>query len=76
VTKLYSPERWAFEITHVLNAVLGEDRFPVDVPAVAQEYTRQPEKSAGASSTTTESPRRAESISPWPMNLDISCCIA
>ena len=41
MTKPYSPERWAFEITHVLNAVLGEERFPVDVPAVAREYTRQ-----------------------------------
>ena len=41
MTKPYSPERWAFEITHVLNAVLGEDRFPVDVPAVAQGYTSQ-----------------------------------
>lgn len=38
---MFSPERWAFEITHVLNTVFGSDRFPVDVPAVAQEYTRQ-----------------------------------
>ncbi len=41
MTGTFSPERWAFEITHVLNAVFGEDRFPVDVPAVAQEYSRQ-----------------------------------
>src|SRR5580704_1984299 len=41
MTKPYSPERWAFEITHLLNAVLGEDRFPVDVSLVAQDYTRQ-----------------------------------
>lgn len=41
MSKPYSPERWAFEITHLLNAVLGEDRFPVDVPLVAQDYTRQ-----------------------------------
>ena len=37
----FTPERWAFEITHVLNTVFGRDRFPVDIPAVAQEYTRQ-----------------------------------
>lgn len=37
----FTPERWAFEITHVLNTVFGTDRFPVDIPAVAQEYTRQ-----------------------------------
>lgn len=36
-----SPERWAFEITHVLNAVFGNDRFPVNVTEVAHEYTRQ-----------------------------------
>ncbi len=41
VSGAFSPERWAFEITHVLNTVFGSDRFPVDVPAVAQEYTRQ-----------------------------------
>ena len=41
MTGAFSPERWAFEITHVLNAVFGEDRFPVDVPVVAQEYSRQ-----------------------------------
>lgn len=39
--KPFSPERWAFEITHVLNAVLGPDRFPVNVPEVAKEYTQQ-----------------------------------
>ena len=36
-----SPERWAIDISVVLNAVLGKDRFPVDVPLVAQEYSRQ-----------------------------------
>jgi hypothetical protein len=35
----FSPERWAFEITHVLNAVLGAEHFPIDVPAVAKEYS-------------------------------------
>lgn len=37
----FSPERWAFEITHVLNAVLGAEHFPINVPAVAQEYSLQ-----------------------------------
>jgi hypothetical protein len=41
MTRPFTPERWAFEITHVLNTVLGADRFPVDVPAVAKEYTAQ-----------------------------------
>jgi hypothetical protein len=41
LTAPFSPERWAFEITHVLNAVLGAERFPIDVPAVAREYTLQ-----------------------------------
>ena len=39
MTKPFSPERWAFEITHVLNAVLGPDRFPIDIAEVAREYT-------------------------------------
>lgn len=34
-----SPERWAIDISRVLSAVLGADRFPVDVPAVALEYS-------------------------------------
>jgi hypothetical protein len=34
-----SPERWAIDISLVLNAVLGKDRFPVDVALVAKEYS-------------------------------------
>jgi hypothetical protein len=41
VTASLSPERWAFEITHVLNAVLGAEHFPIDVAQVALEYSRQ-----------------------------------
>lgn len=41
MTSAFSPERWAFEITHVLNAVLGAEHFPINVPAVAQEYSAQ-----------------------------------
>jgi hypothetical protein len=36
-----SPERWAIDISLVLNAVLGKDRFPVDVVLVAKEYSAQ-----------------------------------
>jgi hypothetical protein len=35
------PERWAIDVGLVLNAVLGKDRFPVDVPLVAKEYSAQ-----------------------------------
>ncbi|MGV8838812.1 MAG: ImmA/IrrE family metallo-endopeptidase [Bauldia sp.] len=41
MTAAFTPERWAFEITHVLNAVFGAHRFPIDIPAVAKEYTAQ-----------------------------------
>ncbi len=41
MTRVLTPERWAFEITHVLNAVFGADRFPIDIPMVAKEYTAQ-----------------------------------
>lgn len=37
----FTPERWAYEITHVLNAVLGPEHFPIDVAAVAQEYSEK-----------------------------------
>ncbi len=36
-----SPERWAIDISLVLNTVLGKDRFPVDVALVAREYSAQ-----------------------------------
>jgi len=42
MSKPLSPERWAFEITHLLNAAfVGADRFPIDIPMIAQEYSRQ-----------------------------------
>ena len=37
----FSPERWAFDITHVLNAVLGAEHFPIDVPGIAKEFSAQ-----------------------------------
>jgi hypothetical protein len=41
MTAVFTPERWAFEITRLLNAVFGVDRFPIDIPMVAKEYTAQ-----------------------------------
>ena len=39
--KPFSPERWAIEITKLLNVVLGAEHFPIDIAAVAKEYTAQ-----------------------------------
>lgn len=36
-----SPVRWAIDLSLLLNAVLGADRFPVKVPEVALEYSRK-----------------------------------
>jgi hypothetical protein len=36
-----SPVRWAIDLSVVLNAALGPDRFPIDVPAVARDYSHQ-----------------------------------
>jgi len=41
MTAPFTPERWAFEITHVLNAAFGADRFPIDIPMIAREYSKQ-----------------------------------
>lgn len=41
MTAPFSPSRWAFEITHVLNAAFGADLFPIDIPMVAREYSKQ-----------------------------------
>ncbi|MDH4459567.1 MAG: ImmA/IrrE family metallo-endopeptidase [Nevskia sp.] len=41
MTAPLSPERWAFNLTRILNAAYGEDRFPVDVPQLARDYTAQ-----------------------------------
>lgn len=35
------PIRYANDLTVLLDTVLGEDRFPVDVPAIAMEISRQ-----------------------------------
>ena len=41
MTAVLTPVRWAFDITQVLNTVLGAERFPIDVPQVALEFSRQ-----------------------------------
>lgn len=37
----FGPERWAFDITKLLNHVLGPEHFPIDVIALAREYSAQ-----------------------------------
>lgn len=42
VTEPFSPQRWANTLTTVLNAAYqGWDRFPVNVPSLAQDFSRQ-----------------------------------
>ncbi|MAZ87926.1 MAG: hypothetical protein CL693_09790 [Cellvibrionaceae bacterium] len=36
-----TPQKWAFQLTHILNAYAGLDRFPVDVKAVARDFSHQ-----------------------------------
>ena len=37
----FGPERWAIEISKVLNLVLGLEHFPIDIAQVAREYSLQ-----------------------------------
>lgn len=41
MTEHLSPQRWANRISRILNTVLGQDRFPVNVQEVAREYSHQ-----------------------------------
>ncbi len=41
MSKALSPERWAFKITNILNAVLGPEHFPINVQEVAKEVSAQ-----------------------------------
>jgi hypothetical protein len=36
-----SPQRWAIDLSLLLNTVLGKDRFPVNVSELAREYSAQ-----------------------------------
>ncbi len=41
MTKPKSPQRWAFDLTHILNALGGDNRFPIDVKKLAKDYSHQ-----------------------------------
>lgn len=41
MTEVVSPQRWAIDISQVLNKVLGPDHFPINVEQVAREYSTQ-----------------------------------
>ena len=41
MTGALSPQRWANDLTHVLNSALGHNRFPVDVRELALQYSAQ-----------------------------------
>lgn len=41
MTAAFGPARWATEITKMLNLVFGPEHFPIDVVAIAREYTAQ-----------------------------------
>ena len=40
MTEGWGPKRWAGRVNGILRATLGPDRFPIDVPLVAQEISR------------------------------------
>jgi len=35
-----SPQRWAIDLSLLMNAAMGKDRFPVNIPELALEYSR------------------------------------
>jgi hypothetical protein len=35
-----SPQRWAIDLSVLMNAAMGKDRFPVNIPELALEYSR------------------------------------
>jgi hypothetical protein len=41
MTTAFGPTRWAIEITKVLKMVFGPEYFPIDVVAIARDYTAQ-----------------------------------
>jgi hypothetical protein len=41
MTATLSPERWAYDITKMLNQVLGPEHFPIDVIGLARECSAQ-----------------------------------
>jgi hypothetical protein len=41
VTKPFGPERWAIELSKLLNHIFGPDHFPINVVDLAREYSAQ-----------------------------------
>jgi len=41
MTAALSPQRWAIRIHQILDAVFGADKFPIDIAAIAKEFTAQ-----------------------------------
>ena len=41
MTAPLSPQRWAIRIHQILDAVFGADKFPIDIAAIAKEFTAQ-----------------------------------
>lgn len=41
MSEVLSPQKWAFQITHILNIVQGDEHFPIDVRELAKEYSNQ-----------------------------------
>lgn len=37
--EVIAPQKWAIRLTHILNAVLGANRFPVDVESLARDFS-------------------------------------
>jgi hypothetical protein len=41
MTRAMTPEHWAFDLTKMLNQVLGPEHFPINVIELALQYTAQ-----------------------------------
>ncbi len=41
MSKPKSPQRWAYDLTIILNTLGGDDRFPVNVGALAYDFSKQ-----------------------------------
>ena len=41
MTAAFGPQRWAVQLTTLLNAVYGPNHFPIDVEAIARDYSAQ-----------------------------------
>lgn len=36
-----TPKKWAYQLTHLLNTVFGNDHFPINVETLALEYSKE-----------------------------------